>query len=140
VPVRKLDFHERARALGEALRLLRQHKNMTLGDVAVSTARPPSDEDKASIRGLGLAVERLRREQELSREQVADRGDLLAATVGEIEAAEIDREPRWGDLRRVAKGLDVELDYLIRLAYQLAPGPAGDRLREGELEADTREP
>jgi len=66
----------------------------------------------------------LRREQELSREQVAERGDLPAATVAEIEAAEIDREPRWGDVRRVAKGLDVELDYLIRLSYELAPGPA----------------
>jgi transcriptional regulator with XRE-family HTH domain len=97
---------------------------------------PQSDEDKASIRGLGLAGERLRREQELSREEVAERGDLPAAVVGDIEAAEIDQEPRWGDLRRVAKGLDVELDYLIRLSYEMAPGPAGDRLREAELERD----
>jgi transcriptional regulator with XRE-family HTH domain len=100
----------------------------------MSSAQPPSDEDKASIRGLGLAVERLRQEQGLSREQVAERGELPAATVGEIEDAEIDREPRWGDLRRVAKGLEVELDYLIRLSYEMAPGPAGDRLRESERE------
>lgn len=97
---------------------------------------PPSGEDIASIRGLGLAVERLRREQDISREEVAERGNLPAAVVGEIEAAEIDREPRWGDLRRVAKGLEVELDYLIRLSYEMAPGPAGDRLRESELEKD----
>ncbi|HET7455068.1 MAG TPA: helix-turn-helix transcriptional regulator [Solirubrobacterales bacterium] len=83
---------------------------------------------------MGLAVERLRQEQGLSRRQVAEHGDLPAATVGVIEAAEIDQEPRWGDLRRVAKGLDVELDYLIRLSYELAPGPAGDRLREAESE------
>lgn len=102
----------------------------------MAAAQPPSHEDKASIRGLGLAVERLRREQELSREQVAERGDLPADSVGEIEAAEIDREPRWGDLRRVAKGLEVELDYLIRLSYELAPGPAGERLRAQELEHD----
>jgi len=103
----------------------------------MSPGQPPSDEDKASIRGLGLAVERLRREQGLSREQVAERGDLPAATVGDLEAAEIEREPRWGTLRRVAKGLDVELDYLIRLSYELAPGPAGDRLRDAELEKDS---
>jgi len=96
----------------------------------------PTDLDTASIRGLGLAVERLRREQGLSREQVAERGDLPAATVGEIEAAEVDREPRWGDLRRVADGLEVGLGYLIRLSVQMAPGPAGDRLREQELEKD----
>lgn len=98
----------------------------------MSPGQPPGDEDKASVRGLGLAIERLRRNRDLSREQVAERGDLPAATVGELEAAEIEREPRWGALRRVAKGLDVELDHLIRLSYELAPGPAGDRLRQAE--------
>jgi len=102
----------------------------------VSAGERPTDLDVASVRGLGLAVERLRQEQGLSREQVAERGDLPAATVGEIEAAEIKPEPRWGDLHRVSKGLAVELDYLIRLSYKLAPGPAGDRLREQELEQD----
>lgn len=105
----------------------------TSGGREMPAGLSPSGEDIASVRGLGLAVERLRREQDLSREEIAERGNLSAAVVGEIEAAEMDREPRWGDLRRVAKGLDVELDYLIRLSFEMAPGPAGDRLREAEL-------
>jgi transcriptional regulator with XRE-family HTH domain len=100
----------------------------------LSPRRPRTDEDVASAKGLGLAVERLRREHRLAREQVAERGGLPVAAVVEVEAAEAKREPTWGDVRRVAQGLGVELEHLIDLSYELAPGPAGERLREKELQ------
>jgi len=65
-------------------------------------------------------------------EQVATRGGLTLPTIGSVERGE--QEPTWGNLRRVAQGLGVQMEELAALAIELAPGPAGGRLRRREKE------
>ena len=62
------------------------------------------------------------------------RAGLTVPTITGIEKAET-REPRWGTLRRLAKALEVPVNELVALGLHLAPGPAGDRLRQREREA-----
>jgi len=76
---------------------------------------------------------KLRRDGGMSREEVAKRGGLTVSTIQSIEAG--DQEPTWGNLRRIAQGLKVELEELCALAVELAPGRAGARIRRREREA-----
>jgi transcriptional regulator with XRE-family HTH domain len=98
--------------------------------------RPQTEEDEASRLGLGYAVTKLRRDQNLSREEVAKRGGLTTDTITALEAK--GQEPTWGNLRRVAQGLKVEMEELCSLAVELAPGKAGGRLRRREREVRQR--
>jgi DNA-binding XRE family transcriptional regulator len=91
-------------------------------------------EELASLKGLGLAVERLRREARITRDELAKRGDLAAKTVSEIEKG-LREEPRWETVRRLARGLRVEVGDLVKLSFELAPGPAGARMRRRAREA-----
>jgi len=102
----------------------------------MATRRPKTEEDEASQRGLGFAVIQLRREQGLSREEVAKRGGLTTDTITAIE--DTGQEPTWGNLRRIAQGLRVETEELCSLAVELAPGKAGGRIRRREREARQR--
>jgi transcriptional regulator with XRE-family HTH domain len=90
-------------------------------------------EQKASQVGLGRAITWLRERAGLSQAELAKRSNLSGPTLGEIERGDV--EARWGSLRGVAKGLEVGLDSLLRLGIELAPGNAGDRLRQTEREA-----
>ena len=54
-------------------------------------------------------------------------------TIAAIEEGR--QDPKWGTLRRLAKGLNIEVQALNALAYELAPGREGDRLRRREREA-----
>lgn len=99
--------------------------------------RPRSEEDEASQRGLGLAIEKLRRDGGLSPESVAKRGGITVPTIHAIESG--DTEPTWANLRRIAQGLRVEVEELCALAIELAPGPAGARIRRREREAAQRQ-
>jgi transcriptional regulator with XRE-family HTH domain len=92
-----------------------------------------TSEDVAAQKGLGLAVERLRRDVNMTREQVAKRGGLTIHTISAVESGE--QEPTWGNLRRIAQGLGVRLEELNALAIELAPGEVGARLRRREKEA-----
>jgi len=47
-------------------------------------------------------------------EALADRAGLPAAQLAKIEGGEDD--PLWGDMRRVAVGLDVSMEQLAELA------------------------
>lgn len=78
-------------------------------------------------------MEKLRRDGGMSREEVAKRGGLTVSTIQSIEVG--DQEPTWGNLRRIAQGLKVELEELCALAVELAPGRAGTRIRRREREA-----
>jgi transcriptional regulator with XRE-family HTH domain/DNA-binding CsgD family transcriptional regulator len=95
--------------------------------------RPLDEEDVASLEGLGSAVSQLRRGRGDTREAVAKRAGLTGNTITDIEEAK-KQWPTWGTLRRLAKGLGVGLDELVALALDLAPGPAGEALRQHELE------
>lgn len=99
----------------------------------MSSRRPKTSEDVAAQKGLGLAVERLRRDVDMTREQVAKRGGLTIHTISAVESGE--QEPTWGNLRRIAQGLGVRLEELNALAIELAPGNIGARLRRREREA-----
>jgi hypothetical protein len=44
-------------------------------------------------------------------------------------------EPRWETIRSLASGLGVEIEDLVNLSFALAPGPAGDRMRQRAREA-----
>jgi transcriptional regulator with XRE-family HTH domain len=94
--------------------------------------KPQTAEDRAAQQGLARAVEKLRLTGSLSREEVAKRAGLSGMTIAAIE------EPTWGNLRRLAHGLGVELPTLNALAYELAPGPAGARLRHRDQAAMTK--
>lgn len=93
-----------------------------------------ADEERATLVGFGLAVERLREEAGMTREAVANRGGLTGNTITHIEKG-LKTKPRWETMRRPAKGLGVEFSEVIQLAIDLAPGPAGERLRQREREA-----
>lgn len=89
-------------------------------------------EQKASQVGLGRAVTHLREQAGLSLTELGSWLDLADAELEAVERGDVD--PTWGDLRRIAYGMNVELDSLLQLGIGLAPGPAGDRLRQQEEE------
>lgn len=95
---------------------------------------PDAAEQRASVIGLGLAVERLRLGAKMSRDAVAKGGGLSSNTILRIEKA-LQGELGWGTMRRLAQGLNVEVKELVELSQELAPGPAGDRIRQREREA-----
>ncbi|HEV2728105.1 MAG TPA: helix-turn-helix transcriptional regulator [Solirubrobacterales bacterium] len=94
-------------------------------------SRTDEEEERASLLGLGLAAQQLRHGAGMSREAVGRRGDLAGSTISRVEKG-LKKEPRWETMRRLAKGLGVEVGDLVRLAVELAPGEAGDRLRQRE--------
>jgi DNA-binding XRE family transcriptional regulator len=98
--------------------------------------RGPEDaaEELASLKGLALAVERLRREASMTRDQLAKRANLASTTIAEVEKG-LKEEPRWETIRRLAKGLGLEVGELASLSIELAPGPVGDRMRQRAREA-----
>jgi DNA-binding XRE family transcriptional regulator len=82
---------------------------------------------------MGHAVERLRREADMTQAALARATRLHYRTVGKIERGEVDA--RWATLRQIARGLGVELRDLMSLAIELAPGRGGGWLRRKEREA-----
>ena len=67
--------------------------------------------------GLGKAIRMLRNEAQLSQEALGDRAEIHATWISHIESGRIN--PTWGNVRRIAYGLEVELEELARLAEQL---------------------
>lgn len=70
--------------------------------------------------GLGRAVRHLRDGADLTREALAERAGLSVAELTKIEAGEDD--PVWGDVRRVAAGLEVSMEELAELAERFERG------------------
>lgn len=66
--------------------------------------------------GLAKAVRELRTKAELTQAALAARADLPPTTIALIESARHD--PPWGDIRRIARALDVSLEALSELAEQ----------------------
>ena len=64
--------------------------------------------------GLGKAIRALRAEAELSQETLGQRADIHPTWISHIESGRIN--PTWGNVRRIARGLDVELAQLAALA------------------------
>jgi len=71
----------------------------------------PSSEGQ---RGLARAVHELRKKAKLSEAALAEQAELPPSLVAEIESGR--RDPKWGDVRRIAEALDVSLEALSELA------------------------
>ncbi len=96
---------------------------------------PPRDEEEAaSFEGMGQAITTIREHCDLSREEVAQTAEMPLAELDSIVRGEI--HARWGDLRRIAKGLGVPLPALLREAEEHAPGPGGEAWRKWSGEAE----
>jgi transcriptional regulator with XRE-family HTH domain len=64
--------------------------------------------------GLGKAIRALRTEGQLSQEVLGQRADIHPTWISHIESGRIN--PTWGNVRRIARGLKVELAQLAALA------------------------
>jgi len=67
--------------------------------------------------GLGKAIRTLRKEAQLSQEALGHRAEIHATWISHIESGRIN--PTWGNVRRIAYGLEVELKELAELAEEL---------------------
>jgi transcriptional regulator with XRE-family HTH domain len=67
--------------------------------------------------GLGKAIRTLRNEAQMSQERLGELADIHPTWISHIESGRIN--PTWGNVRRIAYGLGVELDELARLAEKL---------------------
>jgi transcriptional regulator with XRE-family HTH domain len=64
--------------------------------------------------GLGKAIRALRTEGQLSQETLGQRADIHPTWISHIESGRIN--PTWGNVRRIARGLKVDLSQLAALA------------------------
>jgi transcriptional regulator with XRE-family HTH domain len=64
--------------------------------------------------GLGRAIRKLRNDAELSQEALGERAGIHATWISHIESGRIN--PTWGNVRRIASGLEVPLPQLAELA------------------------
>jgi transcriptional regulator with XRE-family HTH domain len=67
--------------------------------------------------GLGKAIRALRHKAQMSQEALGERAEIHATWISHIESGRIN--PTWGNVRRIAHGLKVELRDLAALAEQL---------------------
>lgn len=67
--------------------------------------------------GLGKAIRKLRTENHLSQETLGHRADIHPTWISHIESGRIN--PTWGNVRRIARGLDIPLSRLADLAEDL---------------------
>jgi transcriptional regulator with XRE-family HTH domain len=65
-------------------------------------------------RGLGKAIRALRNEAHLSQEALGERAEIHPTWISHIESGRIN--PTWGNVRRIAYGLEVPLRHLAELA------------------------
>jgi len=67
--------------------------------------------------GLAQAIRRLRKEARLSQEALGLRADIHPTWMSHIESGRVN--PTWGNVRRIAIGLEVPLPELAELAESL---------------------
>jgi transcriptional regulator with XRE-family HTH domain len=77
-------------------------------------------EDARGLEALGAAIESLRTKAGLGPDELAARAELSPRSLEALEAGQ--EEPSWGDLRRLAYGLDTSLEKLLELAEGLEKG------------------
>jgi len=83
---------------------------------------------------MGIAVATLRRDQGLSRAELAEKIEARQADVEALERGEINAD--WAALRELAKVLGLPLDALVELAEESAPGEGGEEWRRWSREAE----
>jgi transcriptional regulator with XRE-family HTH domain len=81
-------------------------------------------DETRGLAALGAAIRALRTQADLSAAELSERTEVEPALLSAIEEGR--REPTWGDLRRIARGLETPLEELLALAERLeeaGPGP-----------------
>jgi transcriptional regulator with XRE-family HTH domain len=73
--------------------------------------------------GLGKAIRALRHDAHLSQEALGERAEIHPTWISHIESGRIN--PTWGNVRRIAYGLGVELRRLAELAERFEKELAG---------------
>lgn len=71
--------------------------------------------------GLAKAIRMLREESGLSQEALGERAEIHSTWISHIESGRIN--PTWGNVRRIAKGLEVPLSRLAELAEKFERKP-----------------
>jgi transcriptional regulator with XRE-family HTH domain len=74
-------------------------------------------EEARGLAALGTAIRTLRTRAGLDEDELARRAEVDRSLLEDVESGR--REPRWGDLRRIAYGLDTPLEKLLELAERL---------------------
>jgi transcriptional regulator with XRE-family HTH domain len=74
-------------------------------------------EGRTPREALALAIRTARQRAGLSQQQLAAAADLSLRTIEDTE--ENRTEPKWGTLRRIAKGIAIPLGVLLEEAEQL---------------------
>lgn len=77
----------------------------------------PEGHGSIGLRALGETVKRLRIERGLGPCGLAFDAEISEATLTDLEKG--DKEPRWGTLRRIARGLGMELPAILARAEEL---------------------
>lgn len=67
--------------------------------------------------GLGKAIRTLRNEAKLSQVALGQRAEIHSTWISHIESGRIN--PTWGNVRRIARGLNVSLGQLAELSERL---------------------
>lgn len=67
--------------------------------------------------GLGKAIRTLRHQAQLSQEALGEKAEIHPTWISHIESGRIN--PTWGNVRRIAKGLDEKLPRLAELSEEL---------------------
>ncbi|HET7454430.1 MAG TPA: helix-turn-helix transcriptional regulator [Solirubrobacterales bacterium] len=67
--------------------------------------------------GLGKAIRTFRNQAKLSQEALGEKAEIHPTWISHIESGRIN--PTWGNVRRIAKGLDVRLARLAELSEKL---------------------
>ncbi len=67
--------------------------------------------------GLAQAIRKLRTDDHLSQETLGLRAEIHPTWISHIESGRVN--PTWGNVRRIAAGLKVELAVLAALAEEL---------------------
>ncbi|HET9154674.1 MAG TPA: helix-turn-helix transcriptional regulator [Solirubrobacterales bacterium] len=82
--------------------------------------RDRAEEDARGLAALGAAIRTRRIEAGRRESELALRARIEPAALAEIEDGR--QEPTWGELRRIAQGLDESLESLLELAERLEQG------------------
>jgi transcriptional regulator with XRE-family HTH domain len=77
----------------------------------------PLEDSRVELKALGETVTRLRIERGQGPRGLAFDAEIGETTLTSLEAGKT--EPRWGTLRRIARGLDVELPVILRKGEEL---------------------
>jgi transcriptional regulator with XRE-family HTH domain len=67
--------------------------------------------------GLGMAIRQFRHKKKLSQEALGEKAEIHPTWISHIESGRIN--PTWGNVRRIARGLEIKLAELAEEAEKL---------------------